>query len=246
MRAQTILAVLAILAASLPAAAQAKSALLDFKQSEATFTSEGLPIYVELFRPRAESKSPAVIILPGDDLVLTGRYPYVHIAAGLARAGNVALFVRYFDRTDPLATRYWTPAQKFSAWRKVIADAVDYAAVLPEVDANRIGLVGISTGASLALAIATQDARVHAVVDYYGELPDDYASRLRKMPPVLILHGDKDLVVKVDVAYRLEALLRKNQVPCEMKIFPGEGHEFRRAAVADALARAIAFLRQHL
>ncbi len=44
------------------------------------------------------------------------------------------------------------------------------------------------------------------------------------MPPVLILHGDKDPVVKVDVAYRLEALLRKNQVPCELKIFPGEGH----------------------
>jgi carboxymethylenebutenolidase len=246
MRGRKVAAILAILATSLPAAAQDKPAFVEIRQSEASFKSEGQPIYVELFQPEAPGKYPAAIVLHGDDGMLSGRYPYVHIAAGVARAGNVALLVRYFDRTDATVTRYWTQAQKFAAWRQVVADALTYAATLPDVDADRIGLVGVSLGASLALAIATQDARVHAVVDYYGELPDDYAARLRKMPPVLILHGEKDSVVKVDAAYRLEALLKKNQVPHEMKIYPGAGHGFQRGDVADALARTIAFLRQHL
>lgn len=225
---------------------QTPGSIIEFKQLEKSFTSEGQPISVELFQPEAAGKYPAVIVLHGEDGMSFGRYPYVHIAAGVARAGNVALLVRYFDRTDTAVTRYWTQTQKFAAWRQTVTDAVAYAATLPDVDADRIGLVGVSLGASLALAFAAQDARVHAVVDYYGALPDDYASRLRKMPPVLILHGDKDLVVKVDAAYRLEALLKKNQIPYEMKIYPGQGHGFQGADLADALARAIAFLRRHL
>jgi len=253
-REQTVPLILAVLlvnpvanlAASLPAAAQDKPAFLEFKQIEASFTSEGQAISLELFQPEAPGKYPAVIVLPGDKGMLSGRYPYVHIAASAARAGNVALIVNYSDRTDATVTRYWTQAQKFSAWRQAAADAITYTATLPSVDAKRIGLVGVSLGASLALATATQDTRVRAVVDYYGEMPDEYASHMRKMGPVLILHGDKDLVVKVDAAYGLEALLKKNQVPYEMKIYPGEGHGFQRDAVADALARTLLFLRQHL
>ena len=128
----------------------------------------------------------------------------------------------------------------------MIADAITFTLTLPSEDANRIGLVDVSLGASLALATATQDTRVRAVVDHYGEMPDEYASHMRKMPPVLILHGDKDLVVKVDAAYRLEALLKKNQIPDEIDIYPGEAHGFQRDDVANAHARTILFLRQHL
>lgn len=249
-----VLLILAILLANLlvsraaggPVQTQEKPPFLEFKQSEASFTSEGQAISVELFQPEAAGKYPAVIVLPGDEGMLSGRYPYVHIAAGVARAGNVALIVNYSDRTNTAVTRYWTQAQKFSAWRQVVGDAITYSATLASVDANRIGLVGVSLGATLALATATQAAQVRAVVDYYGEMPEEYETRLRKMGPVLILHGDKDLVVNVRAAYRLEALFKKNQVPYEIKIYPGEGHGFRRDAVADALARAIAFLRQHL
>lgn len=240
------LAILFAMQLAAVAAAQDKPALLELKQTEASFISAGQTISVEMFQPEAPGKYPAVIVLPGDEGMLSGRYPYVHIAASVARAGNVALIVSYSDRIDAAVNRYWTQAQKFSAWRQAVSDAITYSTTLPSVDANRIGLVGVSLGATLALATATQDARVHAVVDYYGELPDDYAARLRKMPPVLILHGDKDLVVTVDAAYRLEALLKKNHLPYETKIYPGQGHDFQRGEVADALARTIAFLRQHL
>ncbi|HEV1995065.1 MAG TPA: dienelactone hydrolase family protein [Candidatus Acidoferrum sp.] len=246
MRNHMVPAILAILTTSLPAAAQDKPAFVEIRQSEASFKSEGTSISAELFQPEAAGKYPAVIVLHGEDGMAFGRYPYVHIAASVARAGNVALIVRYFDRTDtPLAT-YWTQAQKIAAWRKTVNDAVTYAATLADVDANRIGLVGVSLGASLALALAAQDARVHAVVEYYGEPPDDFAAHWRKMPPVLILHGEKDSILKVDAAYRLEALLKKNQLPYEIKIYPGQGHGFQGADLADALARTIAFFRQHL
>jgi len=100
-------AILAILA-GLPAAAQDKPAFIEFKQTEANFKSGRLPIFVELFQPEAQGKYPAVIVLPGDEGMLSGRYPYVHIAASVARVGNVALIVSYSDRTDAAVTRYWT------------------------------------------------------------------------------------------------------------------------------------------
>lgn len=233
-------------AATLPTTAQEKPALFEFKQTEASFTSEGQTISVELFQPEAPGKYPAAIVFPDEHGMLAGRYPYVHIAAGVARAGNVAVIVSYSDRTESTVTRYWTEAQKFSAWRQVAGDAIAYTAALPSVDAGRIGLMGLARGASLALATAAQDTRVRAVVEYYGEMPDEFAAHMRRMGPVLILHGDKDLVVNVNAAYRLEALMKKNQIPYEMKIYPGARHGFERGDVADALARTIAFLRQHL
>jgi carboxymethylenebutenolidase len=116
------------------------------------------------------------------------------------------------------------------------------------VDARRIGLVGFSLGAYLSLAVARDDPRVGAVVDYYGGIPGDQRPR-GPGPPVLILHGDADTTVRVDEAHRLKALLAERHVLHEVKLYPGAGHVFDAdspAQRADALGRAVSFLRRHL
>jgi carboxymethylenebutenolidase len=61
-----------------------------------------------------------------------------------------------------------------------------------------------------------------------------------------VLHGSADPIVPVANAYAVEALLRRQNVPHEVKVYPGEGHGFRGAAEKDATQRALSFLRRHL
>ena len=59
--------------------------------------------------------------------------------------------------------------------------AVRHAAGLPEEDRARVGPVGSSLGASLALAVAGQAGGPHvaAVVELFGYLPDKPARRVQ-------------------------------------------------------------------
>jgi len=244
---------MAALAVMLPAGlpAQTKAPVIEVAISELSFLSDEKQIAVELIRPRETEQAeaparPAVLILHGADGISYGRYPYVKIATALARAGYVAAIVRYFDRTDTTLANYWTERQNFSLWRTTIAEAVGFVSSLRGVDPKRVGLLGVSLGGSLALALASQDPRIRAVVEYYGELPEEYIPHMRRMPPTLILHGEDDRVVSVQAAFKLEALLKKKDVPYEIKIYTGQGHGFKGAADADALARAAAFFAKHL
>src|SRR5262249_24796177 len=121
-----------------------------------------------------------------------------------------------------------------------------FAQARRDVDPGRIGFLGVSLGGSLALSVASQDERIHAVADYYGPIPDLAVTLARRMPPVLLLHGSADPIVPVDDAYKTERLLKAKGYPFEMKIYPGEGHGFTGAAADDAAERTLQFFEQHL
>jgi carboxymethylenebutenolidase len=125
---------------------------------------------------------------------------------------------------------------------------------LPNVDAKRIGLVGFSLGAYLALAAAAEkDLRIAAVVDFFGGMPRPLGSRVKFLPPVLVLHGEQDRVVPIGEAQRLTDLLDAHEVTHEVKVYPDVGHVFgdngggfawRAALDAELCTRA--FLAKHL
>jgi carboxymethylenebutenolidase len=127
-----------------------------------------------------------------------------------------------------------------------VQDALAFAADQPGADPRRIGIVGISLGAALGLAVASTDSRVKALVNYFGPLPQGAIATTSRLPPTLILHGSADPIVPVSNAYAVEALLRQQNVPHEIKVYPGQGHGFRGAAEDDATARSLAFLERHL
>ena len=75
------------------------------------------------------------------------------------------------------------------------------------------------------------------------------------MPPMLILHGDKDVLVPVAQAHALDELLTKENRPHEMKIYEGANHAFNfpsfRSGTTpttrnDAWNRSVKFLAANL
>lgn len=211
-----------------------------------SYLSAGHEISFESFDPGARGKFPAVLFLHGADGMAWRGEEYTTFAQKLAHNGYRVFLIRYFDRTG---TRFADPGtifQNFLAWKQAIADGVTYAALQRNVDIHRIGVMGVSLGASLALSVAGQDDRVRAVVEMYGALPDILAAFIRRLPPVLILHGALDSIVPVSEAVKLEHFLEQRKVPFEMQVYQGQGHGFDSAATSDAGQRALRFLNRNL
>jgi dipeptidyl aminopeptidase/acylaminoacyl peptidase len=76
--------------------------------------------------------------------------------------------------------------------------------------------------------------------------PLRYARNART--PLLIAHGDRDKRVPVGQSYELYRALRHfGHAPCELVVYPGEGHGNRRPEnQADFLQRGLAWMRKYL
>jgi carboxymethylenebutenolidase len=216
-----------------------------FSQSQLAFDSGGKSIRLDCFLPSANGQRfPAIIGLHGSG----GGHTSMAEPAGLLAAQGYAVYVlHYFERTgtveiDSLQTVF----RHFPAWMKTLWDAVSFVAAQPSVDPERIGLLGFSLGAYLALSAAAIDSRVKIVVDYFGGFPKEMKLLMRRFCPVLILHGEQDATVPVAEAYHLQQMLEKKQIPYEMKIYPGAGHGFSGETWRDSGLRTLAFLNQHL
>jgi len=187
-------------------------------------------------------RRPGIILLHGADGV-TQRQSYVFASNALAAQGYTVLFPHYFSGggTAPLSEIH----TRYPQWLARLKTILDEAAADPAIDPRRMALVGISLGGALALSLAAQDARIKAVVSYFGFRPRDLDGA-RPKAPTLILHGNADRIVPVANADSIEALLRSRGVPVEKRIYPGEGHGFGQAAQRDAATRTAAFLGRHL
>ena len=217
-------------------------------QSTVTFESGGKTITVERFEPKEKGKYPAVLVVHGADGLQfeVWRRAYRGSAQELARHGYVALLVHYFDRTGTRFGDSEANKKHFLTWMKTLGDAVGYAAKLPNVAPGRVGLVGVSLGAYLSVSLAAHDARIGAVVEFFGGVPPQVADNLKRMPPTLILHGDADYLVPVAEARKLERVLADRKLPHEVKVYAGQGHGFTGADATDAMQRTLAFLDKHL
>lgn len=160
---------------------------------------------------------------------------------------GVHVFVpHYFERTGHTWVSPTAIQDHFLAWLETLRNAVAYIAELPGVDSRRIALLGFSLGGFLSLALATQEPRIAAVAELFGGLPDYFVHDAAKLPPVLILHGERDTRVPVTEAKKLESLLKQNNVPCEMKIYSDQGHHFTGMAQFDAMRRVVMFFQRYL
>lgn len=211
-----------------------------------SFTSAGRSIAVDLFGTSpAGPPRPAVVMLHGAD-GLNGGTAYRAAARALAAAGFQVFLVHYLDRTGERRASFATLVQNFPVWVETVRDALSFVAARPGVDPDRIGVVGVSLGAALGLAAASQGAGIAAFVSYFGPYPDGALKAGGRFPPTLILHGGADPIVPVANAHAIEALLRDAGASVTTRIYPGQGHGFQGTAERDATGRALAFLRDHL
>lgn len=214
------------------------------QQSTLTFASGKVAIPVQLFMPEDGGPHPVVIALHGSGGIREG---WAEQPASLLAGRGFAVFVvHYFERTGTLWADDRTIRQNFEPWVKTISDAITFASKQPGVDGARVGLLGFSLGGYLALSVATVDPRVKAVVEYFGGLPEELTHELKPLPPVLVLHGERDSVVPVREAHKLQHLFETTGTPYEIKLYPGAGHGFSGFDLLDAGQRTLAFLKQHL
>jgi acetyl esterase/lipase len=65
-------------------------------------------------------------------------------------------------------------------------------------------------------------------------------------PPTLLVHGDKDDLVKLDNSERIVAAFEKEQVPCELIVIEGAGHGFGEEDTERAGKSLAAWFDKHL
>lgn len=216
----------------------------DISQSQLAFESGGKKIRLDAYLPNAPGAAlPAVVALHGAGGNVAGMERYASV---LASHGLAVYVLHYFDRTGTQSADLQTMKRNFPSWMKTLWDAISFVEMQPRVDRERIGLLGFSLGAYLALSNSTIDKRVRVVVEFFGGLPKEIKLFMLRFCPVLILHGEADGIVPVEEAYQLQKLLEKKGIPCEIKIYPGEGHGFESEIWRDAGQRSLEFLQQYL
>jgi carboxymethylenebutenolidase len=208
------------------------------------FESGGKSIRLDAFLPDNPSGPlPAVIALYGAGGNVAGMESYAGV---LASKGFAVYLLHYFDRTGTQFADKQVIFRNFPVWMKTLWDAISFIEKQPQVDKGRIALLGFSLGAYLSLANSAIDFRVKIVVEFFGGMPKEMKLFMRRLCPVLILHGEDDATVPVEEAYQLQKLLEKKKVSYEMKIYPAVGHGFDSETWKDAGARSLKFLQKYL
>ena len=119
----------------------------------------------------------------------------------------------------------------------------------------RIGAVGFCMGGQLALFAGTVNAKVGAVVNFYGVHPNVKPDYAKLGGPVLGLFAEQDSFVTPQTARDVDAAIKKAGKQSEIHIYPGVDHAFfndenkgayNKAAADDAWRRTLAFFRQQL
>ncbi len=191
----------------------------------------------------SDGKAPAVLILHGSRGLGDGSLFYPQ-ARALADRGISAFVVHYFDGLSEGSKA--APALH-DRRERIISEAISQISNRKDVDAERIGVFGLSLGGFHALSLGSRDERVQAVVNVFGAMPAEVERKgVDRMPPTLVLHGDKDRVVPVRKAHELESLLKEVGAEHEVKIYQGQGHVFRGDAKEDSITRTTDFFERYL
>jgi len=186
-----------------------------------------------------------------------GNAAYEKMCGDLAGLGYYTEFIEYYSQTDAVGPGQPVQMKEdFPIWLAEIHSGLDALDKNPSVDPHRVAMMGFSLGSFLSLSTGAIDPdQIAAIVEYYGGLPPALQYGAKTMPPTLILHGDKDVLVPVAMAHELDELLTKEKRPHEMKIYEGANHAFNFAGLPfwynaddsqDAWNRSTKFLAANL
>lgn len=228
-----------------------------------TYTSNGLRVAGVIMKPPGDGPFPAIIWNHGsrvmrerDPTVRAGgrctrvveeqRWVYLipeRRGYGASEGEPYSVYVRRLNLSGEAAAR----ADAERLWQEAddVVNGMEFLKTLPFVDPRRIALVGISHGGVVSLfAAAKVPAGFVAVVNQAGGIG---AGRyhvevgIREMvragnrisAPILIQHGQDDLVVPVRVSVALRNELARIGKDVTVRIYPGSHYIFDRQPVGD-------------
>ncbi len=103
--------------------------------------------------------------------------------------------------------------------------AIAFALSTPDIDPKRIGLVGYSFGASVALPVAFQDERVNLLALVSPAVSDSGWEQLKKYSkPKLLVVGDEDFVIPLP---KFQQHLKDIPEPKQCQVISGADHFWR-------------------
>jgi carboxymethylenebutenolidase len=174
------------------------------------------------------------------------------LAEQFAAAGYLAVAPAFFDRLEPDAELGYTP--ETTARGRGLVDRLGLDAPLRDIRAAELqvgdglptGVVGFCWGGTVAYLAATRLGL--PAVGYYGGRTLPFLHE-RLQAPMTFHFGERDALIPMDAVRRIS--IAHPQAACH--VYPA-GHGFNRHAHPDwhedsaqtALARTLAFFRQHL
>lgn len=238
-----------MLAFVLPSA-KADQARVAGYRSRLEFTSGGRRIQVDRYGPSGEQdKHRNILVLHGAGGMLFDGARMRRVARALSASGDTVFVLHYFDRTRTIFARDPAMMKNFDIWRETVRDGISWAAEQNQTGSStsKIGLYGYSLGAFLALAAASDNSKVGAIVEQAGGIWNNQVGRIGNLPPVFIVHGEQDARVPfTKYCVPLQRLLSKRHILVQKRIFPAEGHVFSRSAAAEAANEAARFFDRSL
>jgi carboxymethylenebutenolidase len=206
-------------------------------EMESLPTADGLmPVY--LCQPEGKGPHPAVIVV----MEAFGLNAHIKsVAERVAREGYVAVAPDFFYRFgSPIVPYEEVPRaigyiQRFD-WSALMAEVgvvIHHLKSLPEVRADRLGVVGFCVGGTIAFLTACRHASaIKAAVSFYGggigadtpTAPIHLAERLQC--PILCFFGETDKMIPMDQVRRIDETLKRLKKTAEVKVYKGAGHGF--------------------
>jgi dienelactone hydrolase len=208
----------------------------------ADFASAGTTVRAARCGPASGPR--AVIVLHG----CGGFSTFDHrLATDLPRRGIATLYVDYFGPTPPPGNRGFCDvrprqANVFGIWERVAADAA--LSLRPYY--AKVGAVGWSLGAGVALAAAEDLHVFDAVAAFSAFASPPIVSRERLLPPSIFLDGGPRDIVPPANARALHAGARLAHVPTALYVYGNGTHNWPGRQGELGRARAAAFLLRYL
>ena len=191
-----------------------------------------------LFLPpgqRAPRSVPAVVMLHGSAGVLAARE--LTYGKQLAAMGVAALVIDTFGARRDRGTSFTERLLNITEVM-LIADAyasLDYLATRPEIDPDRVVLIGFSYGgmaamyalnAQVAEKLAPSGRRFAGHVAYYGPCVTRFEDRRTTGAPLLMLYGDADQIIDRERCDETAADFRAGGSEVDVIVYPGAVHQW--------------------
>ena len=185
-----------------------------------SFETRRRPIETVVVRPTGQANGAAIVMLHGAGGLHSDLPRYENQAFQLASRGYYVVMPNYYSASNRSFRESPLIAER---WREVASDAVTYAAALPGVSAEKVGVWGYSLGGRLAVdsTLDGGNARAVVAVGAAGRLGDG-TSRV----PVLLIAGDQDPVVTITSVNRWADELRARDVTVTQETLPTAKHFF--------------------
>ena len=236
-----------------------KVGLFPMQEIEAT-APDGYPVHGWIVKPEGPGPFPVILAIHGGPFTQYGWMPFDE-AQVYAGAGYAVVM------GNPRGSSGYGQAHG----RAIVGDMgnldridlltlLDRALSEPELDADRVGVMGGSYGGFMTTWLAGTETRFRAAIsersvnvwDSFVGSSDigwffvesycgtDPVRQHEQSPltyadgitaPMLIIHSEEDWRCPVEQAQRLFEKLQRNGVESEMLLFPGEGHELSRSGL---------------